>query len=110
MRGYRYGLSGWGSTVDRMITQATERLREAAREIKPHLRGWLHLGTFPLSVAAGIVLVSLSPDAQTRIATAVFALSASLLFGSLGAVPPRALGSALARSCSAGSTTRTSSC
>src|SRR6476619_1841305 len=65
-----------------MITQATERLREAAREIKPHLRGWLHLGTFPLSVAAGIVLVSLAPDTKTRIASAVFTLSASLLFGS----------------------------
>ena len=64
-----------------MVTQATERLREAAREIKPHLRGWLHLGTFPLSVAAGIVLVSLAPDSTTRIASAVFALSASMLFG-----------------------------
>ena len=66
----------------RVITQATERLREAAREIKPHLRGWLHLGTFPLSVAAGIVLVSLAPDTKTRIASAVFTLSASSLFGS----------------------------
>jgi hemolysin III len=65
-----------------VITQATERLREAAREIKPHLRGWLHLGTFPLSVAAGIVLVSLAPDTKTRIASAVFTLSASSLFGS----------------------------
>ncbi len=65
-----------------MITQATVRLKEAAREIKPHLRGWLHLGTFPLSVAAGIVLVSLAPDAKTRIASAIFALSASMLFGS----------------------------
>ncbi len=64
-----------------MIAQATERLWEAAREIKPHLRGWLHLGTFPLSVAAGIVLVSLAPDARTRLASAIFALSASLLFG-----------------------------
>ncbi len=64
-----------------MIAQATERLRDAAREIKPHLRGWLHLGTFPVSVAAGIVLVSLAPDTKTRVASAIFALSASLLFG-----------------------------
>ncbi len=64
-----------------MIAHATERLREAARELKPHLRGWLHLGTFPLSVAAGIVLVTLAPDAKTRIASAIFALSASMLFG-----------------------------
>jgi hemolysin III len=64
-----------------MIVQATERLREAAREIKPHLRGWLHLGTFPISLAAGIVLVSLAPDTRTRVASATFGLSASLLFG-----------------------------
>lgn len=65
-----------------MSVQATGRLREAAREIKPHLRGWLHLGTFPVSVAAGIVLVSLAPDSKTRVASAVFAVSASMLFGS----------------------------
>ncbi len=64
-----------------MIAQATELLKDAAREIKPHLRGWLHLGTFPLSVAAGIVLVTLAPDTKTRIASAVFAVSASMLFG-----------------------------
>ncbi|MFY9915042.1 MAG: hemolysin III family protein [Nocardioidaceae bacterium] len=64
-----------------MIAHATERLREAARELKPHLRGWLHLGTFPLSVAAGIVLVSLAPDTKTKVASAIFALSASMLFG-----------------------------
>ncbi len=60
---------------------ATERLKEAAREIKPHLRGWLHLGTFPLSLAAGIVLVSLAPDSKTRIGSAIFAVSSSMLFG-----------------------------
>jgi hemolysin III len=64
-----------------VMIQATERIREAAREIKPHLRGWLHLGTFPLSVAAGIVLVSLAPSTTTRVASAVFAASASMLFG-----------------------------
>ncbi len=63
-----------------MIAQAPQLLKEAAREIKPHLRGWLHLGTFPLSVAAGIVLVVLAPDTKTRLASAVFALSASMLF------------------------------
>ncbi len=64
-----------------MTADTTERLLEAAREIKPRLRGWLHLGTFPLSVAAGLVLVALSPTAQIRMATGVFAASAALLFG-----------------------------
>jgi hemolysin III len=63
------------------MADATERLMEAAREIKPRLRGWLHLITLPLAVAAGIVLVSLSPDTESRIATAVFALCSSTLFG-----------------------------
>ncbi len=61
---------------------AGELLLEAARELKPKLRGWLHLVTFPLSVVAGIVLVALSPSTQTRIATAIFAISSSMLFGS----------------------------
>lgn len=52
-----------------------------ARAVKPKLRGWLHAGTFPLSVAAGIVLVALSPTDRARVSTAVFAVSAALLFG-----------------------------
>jgi hemolysin III len=56
-------------------------LKEVAREIKPHLRGWLHMVTFPLSLVAGIVLVSLAPDAKTRLASAVFAVSSTALFG-----------------------------
>jgi len=65
-----------------MIAEPTHLLKEAVREIKPHLRGWLHLGTFPLSVVAGIVLVALSPDTTTRWATGVFALASSSLFAS----------------------------
>jgi hemolysin III len=59
-----------------------DRLREAAREIKPKLRGWLHLVTFPLSLVAGAVLVGLSPTDRDRLATAVFAITSSMLFGS----------------------------
>jgi len=76
-----YGLD-IASNVDRVSTNPTERIKEVAREMKPHLRGWLHLVTFPLSVAAGIVLIVLSPDERARIATAVFAVSSSMLFGS----------------------------
>ncbi|WP_394350070.1 hemolysin III family protein [Streptomonospora sp. PA3] len=48
--------------------------------VKPRLRGWLHLGTAPLALAAGIVLVSLAPTAPARIAAAVYGVSAVLLF------------------------------
>jgi hemolysin III len=49
--------------------------------LKPHLRGWLHAGTFPLALAAGIVLVVLAPTTQAKVSTAVFAVTACLLFG-----------------------------
>jgi hemolysin III len=49
--------------------------------VKPRLRGWLHAGTFPLSVAAGIVLVALAPSGRARVTTAIFAVTACLLFG-----------------------------
>ncbi|MDQ1602945.1 MAG: hemolysin, partial [Actinomycetota bacterium] len=54
---------------------------EVARTLKPHLRGWLHAGTFPLALAAGIVLVTLAPAGRATVATAIYATSAVLLFG-----------------------------
>ncbi|GGC92545.1 DNA-binding protein [Tersicoccus solisilvae] len=48
---------------------------------KPRLRGWIHLGMTPLALAAGIVLIALAPTAATRWASAVFALTGVLLFG-----------------------------
>ncbi len=63
---------------------AAERLgdhvRETLDEVKPHLRGWLHAASVPLTLAAGIVLVVLSPTAETRVGSAVFAGSALVLF------------------------------
>ena len=64
------------------VDHGRERLHEAVEEIKPHLRGWLHAVTFPLSVAAGIVLFALSPTPATRVSSGIFAVSAMLLFGS----------------------------
>ena len=56
-------------------------LRESIAEVKPHLRGWLHVGILPLTVAGGIVLIALSPSAATRAGSAIFVASALLLFG-----------------------------
>nr|WP_141786721.1 hemolysin III family protein [Ornithinicoccus hortensis] len=55
--------------------------RDLAHALKPKLRGWLHLGMAPLALAASIVLVSLAPTSQGRIAAAVFGVTAVLLFG-----------------------------
>jgi hemolysin III len=57
-----------------------ERARELREEVKPRLRGWLHAATAPLALAAGIVLIVLSPTLTTRVGSAVFAASALMLF------------------------------
>jgi hemolysin III len=57
-----------------------DRVDVAFADVKPRLRGWLHLATAPLTLAAGIVLVALSPSAHTRWGSAVYAASALLLF------------------------------
>ncbi len=62
------------------VDHLRSRCTTSSDEIKPKLRGWLHLGTAPLTLVAGIVLVALSPDTTTRIGSAVFTGSALLLF------------------------------
>ena len=53
----------------------------AVAAVKPKLRGWIHAGTFPLALAAGIVLVALAPNSRARFGAVIFAITAALLFG-----------------------------
>jgi hemolysin III len=62
------------------VRAGLDHLHEAVADLKPKLRGWLHLGVAPLTLAAGIVLVALSPTTSTRIGSAVFTGSALVLF------------------------------
>ncbi len=64
------------SGFDHVVENVTETLHD----VKPKLRGWLHLGVVPLTVAAGIVLIALSPTETTRIGSSVFVASALILF------------------------------
>jgi len=57
-----------------------EQVREKVDDVKPKLRGWMHAASAPLTLAAGIVLVVLSPTLSARIGSAVFTASALLLF------------------------------
>jgi hemolysin III len=57
-----------------------DAVADLTAEIKPKLRGWLHLGTAPLTLAAGIVLIALSPTPAARVGSAVFTASALILF------------------------------
>ncbi len=61
-------------------TEVKAPVREVIAEVKPRLRGWLHFGTVPLTLAAGIVLIALSPTATTRVGSSVFIASALALF------------------------------
>jgi hemolysin III len=67
-------------THDDVSERIGEHVREVVDEVKPHLRGWLHAATAPLALAAGVVLIALSPTLATRIGSAVFAASALALF------------------------------
>jgi len=60
--------------------EAALALHEKMNAAKPKLRGWIHAATSPLALAAGIVLISLSPTATTKIGSAAFAGTAILLF------------------------------
>ncbi|QHT54832.1 hemolysin III family protein [Cellulomonas sp. H30R-01] len=54
---------------------------QVAAAIKPRLRGWIHAGVAPLVLVASIVLVVLSPTPAAKWSTAVFGLTAVMLFG-----------------------------
>lgn len=63
------------------LEQIGDEIRETIADVKPKLRGWLHAASTPLIMAAGIVLIVLSPTATTRIGSALYASTAVLLFG-----------------------------
>jgi hemolysin III len=47
---------------------------------KPRMRGWLHAGTAPLALAAGIVLTVLAPTERAAAAAAAFGVTAVVMF------------------------------
>lgn len=67
-------------TVRGRLDHLSDSLAETVAEVKPKLRGWLHLATAPLTLAAGIVLIALSPNTLTRVGSALFVGTALVLF------------------------------
>lgn len=67
--------------VGHAVGHARHTVSQVGQTMKPKLRGWLHAGTFPVAVAAGIVLVSLAPSNRARISVAIFSVTAAMLFG-----------------------------
>ena len=54
---------------------------DAVVEQRPSWRGWIHAATFPIAIAAGIVLIVLAEGAPAKWASAVFMATSLLLFG-----------------------------
>lgn len=60
---------------------AAAMVADKMAELRPRLRGWVHLAfLLPLAVAV-VVLIALSPTPATRVGSSVYAASALLLFG-----------------------------
>ncbi|WP_435973581.1 PAQR family membrane homeostasis protein TrhA [Streptomyces sp. Qhu_M48] len=65
----------------RPVADLVERAADLVEPIKPKLRGWLHAGMVPASLAAGIVLICLAGTPQAVLACTVYSITAWLLFG-----------------------------
>jgi hemolysin III len=67
------------------VTAAARRLAGQAGEtagiLRPRLRGWLHLGAFPVAAIAGAVLTVAAPTGKGRAAAAIYTVTSALLFG-----------------------------
>lgn len=50
-------------------------------DLRPTWRGWIHAGTFPVAIVAGIVLIVVAEGAAAKWAAAVFMATSLLLFG-----------------------------
>jgi len=72
---------GLSRAVGAAVEAVGDKVGHVASTLKPKLRGWIHAGISPFVLAAGIVLVALSPSPGIRWANVVFAISAFLLFG-----------------------------
>lgn len=52
-----------------------------AELLPPHLRGWLHLICFVLSVPAGVVVIASATSGRGRLAALVYAMGMTAMFG-----------------------------
>ena len=69
-----------GDKAAQLRHEAALAVHDKMMAAKPKLRGWLHAATSPLAIAAGIVLICLSPTVATKVSSALFAGTAILLF------------------------------
>lgn len=61
--------------------RVADRMEDMMEQVKPHLRGWIHAVTAPLALAAGIVLIALTPTTIGKLTVAIFVATTVILFG-----------------------------
>lgn len=66
------------SRTDRELAAVASHVPPAVR---PKLRGWLHLGSAPVALVLGLILMAITDDEPVRWALAVYTLTSVLLFG-----------------------------
>jgi hemolysin III len=64
----------------RAVERATDAVGDAVTLAKPKLRGWFHLVTSPLALAAGLVLIVLAPTGPATVAAAAYVITSVVLF------------------------------
>ena len=79
-RAHRHTAQDVAHQAHEAMDAAGEKVEQLVDQLKPRLRGWLHLGMVPVSVAAAVILVALARTPAERAATAAFGLTAVLLF------------------------------
>ncbi|MDQ6649297.1 MAG: hemolysin III family protein [Actinomycetota bacterium] len=62
-------------------TALSDAVGDVLQAVKPRLRGVLHEGAFFVSLVSGVVVVLLAGSTRARLATAIYAASVTLLFG-----------------------------
>jgi len=70
------------TTLGSAVTDAAHAIEDA---VKPRLRGVLHEAAFAISLVTGTVIVTLADSGLERVASAVYAGSVALLFGTSAA-------------------------
>src|SRR6476620_3938231 len=68
-------------TTGSAVPAPADAVSAAVALTKPRLRGVLHLIAFPLSLIAGLILVTAASGVEARVACAVYTLTGALLFG-----------------------------
>ncbi|NJQ07347.1 PAQR family membrane homeostasis protein TrhA [Streptomyces lonarensis] len=64
-----------------LVAAPVAAVAAGAATLKPLLRGWLHAGMFPAVIIAGLLLTAMAGSPQARLACAIYAVTACLLFG-----------------------------